>query len=179
MTKGPIAPPADARVVATQARGLLGLLGGMRVFEALHYREYRLIWFGQIFAALATWMDQVARGWLLYELTNSTLQLGLIRGGQAIPILLLSPVAGSAADRPCHFSRPGADGHSNLFAEGISRPHDGALSRDPRDPTRRRHPHRRAGSWLGAQWTTATVSLAGALSMGGIYLALPRARLIR
>ena len=97
--EGPIAPPADARVVATQPRGLLGLLGGLRVFEALHYREYRLIWFGQIFAALATWMDQVARGWLLYELTNSTLQLGLIRGVQAIPILLLSPVAGSAADR--------------------------------------------------------------------------------
>jgi MFS family permease len=41
----------------------------------------------------------VARGWLLYELTNSTLQLGLIRGVQAIPILLLSPLAGSAADR--------------------------------------------------------------------------------
>ena len=57
------------------------------------------IWFGQIFASMATWMDQVARGWLLYELTNSTLQLGLIRGVQAIPILLLSPLAGSAADR--------------------------------------------------------------------------------
>ena len=44
-------------------------------------------------------MDQVARGWLLYELTNSTLQLGLVRGVQAIPILLLSPLAGSVADR--------------------------------------------------------------------------------
>lgn len=77
----------------------LAFFGGLRIFEALHYREYRLIWFGQIFASLATWMDQVARGWLLYELTNSTLQLGLVRGVQAIPILLLSPVAGSAADR--------------------------------------------------------------------------------
>ena len=65
----------------------------LRIFEALHYREYRLIWFGQIFASMATWMDQVARGWLLYELTNSTLQLGLIRGVQAMPILLLSPGA--------------------------------------------------------------------------------------
>ncbi len=44
-------------------------------------------------------MDQVARGWLLYELTSSPLQLGLIQGLQAIPLLLLSPVAGSAADR--------------------------------------------------------------------------------
>lgn len=45
------------------------------------------------------WMDQVSRGWLIYELTDSTVQLGLVRGVQAIPILLLSPVAGSAADR--------------------------------------------------------------------------------
>ena len=44
-------------------------------------------------------MDQVSRGWLIYELTDSTVQLGLVRGVQAIPILLLSPIAGSAADR--------------------------------------------------------------------------------
>ena len=95
----PTAQPADAEVKAAQPRGMLGFLGALRIFEALHYREYRLIWFGQIFASMATWMDQVARGWLLYELTNSTLQLGLVRGVQAIPILLLSPLAGSAADR--------------------------------------------------------------------------------
>ena len=44
-------------------------------------------------------MDQVTRGWLIYELTDSALQLGLVRGVQAIPFLLLSPIAGSAADR--------------------------------------------------------------------------------
>ena len=48
---------------------------------------------------MAFWMDQVTRGWLIYELTDSTVQLGLVRGVQAIPILLLSPIAGSAADR--------------------------------------------------------------------------------
>jgi hypothetical protein len=48
---------------------------------------------------MGTWMDQVTRGWLIYELTDSALQLGLVRGIQAIPFLLLSPVAGSAADR--------------------------------------------------------------------------------
>jgi MFS family permease len=68
-------------------------------FRAFQYREFRMIWFGQAFVSMATWMDQVARGWLIYELTNSSLQLGLVRGIQAIPLLLLSPVAGSAADR--------------------------------------------------------------------------------
>ena len=44
-------------------------------------------------------MDEVTRGWLIYELTDSAVQLGLVRGIQAIPFLLLSPVAGSVADR--------------------------------------------------------------------------------
>src|SRR5262249_61949858 len=48
---------------------------------------------------MGTWMDQVTRGWLIYELTDSAVQLGLVRGIQAIPYLLLSPIAGSAADR--------------------------------------------------------------------------------
>jgi MFS family permease len=48
---------------------------------------------------MAMWMDQVVRGWLLYELTNSPVQLGLVQGVQALPLLLLSPVAGSVADR--------------------------------------------------------------------------------
>ena len=54
---------------------------------------------GQVFASMGTWMDQVTRGWLIYELTNSALHLGMVRGIQAIPFLLLSPIAGSTADR--------------------------------------------------------------------------------
>jgi MFS family permease len=73
-----------------------------RAVEVLRYREFRLLWLGHSFASMAFWMDQVSRGWLIYELTDSALQLGMIRGVQAIPTLLLSPVAGSAADR---FSR--------------------------------------------------------------------------
>jgi MFS family permease len=71
----------------------------LRAFEALGHREYRLLWYGQVFASLGIWMDQVTRGWLIYELTDSALQLGLLRGIQAIPFLFLSPIAGSAADR--------------------------------------------------------------------------------
>jgi MFS family permease len=76
----------------------LNTLLKLRALEALRYREFRLLWYGQVFTSMATWMDSVARGWLIYELTNSSFQLGLVRGVQAIPILLLSPIAGSAAD---------------------------------------------------------------------------------
>lgn len=68
-------------------------------FAALRHREFRLLWAGQAATSMARWMDQVARGWLMYELTNSPLQLGLVQGVQALPLLLLSPLAGSVADR--------------------------------------------------------------------------------
>lgn len=76
-------------------RGVLRL----QTFAALRHREFRLLWSGQVATAMAQWMDQVVRGWLMYELTNSPVQLGLVHGIQAIPILVLSPVAGSVADR--------------------------------------------------------------------------------
>ena len=82
----------------TSARPSLRGLLGLRALESLRYREFRLLWYGQIFTSMATWMDSIARGWLIYELTNSSFQLGLVRGVQAIPTLLLSPIAGSAAD---------------------------------------------------------------------------------
>jgi MFS family permease len=44
-------------------------------------------------------MDQVARGWLLYDLTSSPLQLGLVGMIRIFPLLLLSPIAGTMADR--------------------------------------------------------------------------------
>jgi MFS family permease len=68
-------------------------------FAALRRREFRLLWAGQAATAMAMWMDQVVRGWLMYELTNSPVQLGLVHGVQAVPILVLSPIAGSVADR--------------------------------------------------------------------------------
>jgi MFS family permease len=92
--------PDKITATATQEklwRPLEALLN-LRALEALRYREFRLLWYGQVFTSMATWMDSVARGWLIYELTNSSFQLGLVRGVQAIPILLLSPIAGTAAD---------------------------------------------------------------------------------
>lgn len=71
----------------------------MQTFAALRHREFRLLWAGQAATAMAMWMDQVARGWLMYELTSSPVQLGLVQGVRAIPILVLSPLAGSVADR--------------------------------------------------------------------------------
>ncbi|MGN6734590.1 MAG: MFS transporter [Candidatus Binatia bacterium] len=77
-------------------------LSRSRALSSLQHRNFRLLWLGHSLTSMAYWMDQVSRGWLIYELTNSALQLGMVRGIQALPILFLSPIAGSAADR---FSR--------------------------------------------------------------------------
>ena len=94
-------PLAETHAEKTPPRtwGVFEAFRRLRMFEAIGFREFRLLWLGQIFTGMGTWMDQVARGWLIYELTNSKVQLGLVRGVQAIPILLLSPIAGSTADR--------------------------------------------------------------------------------
>ncbi|MGE5220450.1 MAG: MFS transporter [Chloroflexota bacterium] len=96
------APNADGLATTPAARSAwspINALLGLRALTSLRHRNFRLLWFGHVFTSMGFWMDQVSRGWLIYELTDSTVQLGLVRGVQAIPILLLSPVAGSAADR--------------------------------------------------------------------------------
>jgi hypothetical protein len=34
--------------------------------EVLRHRDFRLLWFGHVFASMGFWMDQVTRGWLIY-----------------------------------------------------------------------------------------------------------------
>ncbi len=63
-----------------------------------------MLWMGQASTTLGMWMDQIARGWLIYSLTNSPLQLGLVTAARGLPLLLFGVVAGVAADR---YSRKG------------------------------------------------------------------------
>ena len=67
--------------------------------RALVHRNYRLFLLGQGISLVGTWLQQVAMSWLLYRLTDSPFLLGLIAFSSQIPSLLLSPVAGVAAER--------------------------------------------------------------------------------
>jgi hypothetical protein len=40
-------------------------------FRALRHRNYQLFWFGSFFSNIGTWMQAVAQGWLVRELTAS------------------------------------------------------------------------------------------------------------
>lgn len=72
---------------------------GGRVFAALDERNFRLFWFGQLLSVTGTWMQTVALGWLVLDLTDSPLALGLMSVLQFTPVLLFSPFAGVVADR--------------------------------------------------------------------------------
>jgi MFS family permease len=93
------APPAPAYVPPVDTSGFWTRIARFRTFEALQYRDFRLLWFGQFGNAAGQWMDQVTRGWLMYQLTDSALQLGLVSAVRAIPLLFFSVVAGAVADR--------------------------------------------------------------------------------
>jgi MFS family permease len=67
--------------------------------RALAHRDFRLFCSGQVVSQVGTWMQSVAQAWLVLELTDSPLRLGLVGTLQFTPILLLSVVAGVLADR--------------------------------------------------------------------------------
>lgn len=68
-------------------------------FRSLRYPDYRLLWFGTLFASGAQWIQQITVGWLTYELTDSAFLLGAVNGFRALPLLFFAPLGGVAADR--------------------------------------------------------------------------------
>lgn len=69
------------------------------LFASFQYSDFRLLWVGQLGWSGANWMEQVARNWLVWELTGSGVALGLVNLFRALPQLLMSLPAGVAADR--------------------------------------------------------------------------------
>jgi MFS family permease len=68
-------------------------------FAVLKYRNYRLWFFGQMVSLMGTWMQMMAQGWLVYQITGSRLALGLIGFAGSIAQVVLMLPAGLVADR--------------------------------------------------------------------------------
>jgi MFS family permease len=66
---------------------------------ALNHRDFRVFWSGQLVSQLGTWMQRVGQAWLVLELTNSALKLGIITALQFSPVLVFSVLAGAVVDR--------------------------------------------------------------------------------
>ena len=59
---------------------------------------FRMLWAGGFFSSGGQWMQRAINLWLVYQLTGSPLQLGLIGAFQALPLLLFSIIGGTTAD---------------------------------------------------------------------------------
>jgi MFS family permease len=67
-------------------------------FRAFHHRNYRLFWIGQLISLVGTWMQTVAQGWLVLQLTNDPFALGLLSVAQFGPVMILGLFGGVIAD---------------------------------------------------------------------------------
>ncbi len=72
---------------------------GRETFASLSLPQFRYLLVGTATSQVASWMEEVARGWLVLELTDSAFQLGLMGFIRGITQLIASPFAGVLVDR--------------------------------------------------------------------------------
>src|SRR5205807_7720592 len=68
----------------------------LRVLRPGAFRRYII---GSAISDTGTWMQVMAQGWVMTSLTTSALMLGLVNLCAGLPMLALTMVGGSAADR--------------------------------------------------------------------------------
>jgi MFS family permease len=70
-----------------------------RTFRSLRVRNFRLFIAGQLLSSIGTWMQWVAAPWLVLQLTDSGVALGIDTALGSLPILLFGLWGGVIADR--------------------------------------------------------------------------------
>lgn len=73
-----------------------GAFAGLEPFQS---RAYRFLFVGTMLTMTGNFMQQVAQGWLIYDLTDSPTWLGVVSFARGIPMLILALVAGVVVDR--------------------------------------------------------------------------------
>ncbi|HJM75162.1 MAG TPA: MFS transporter [Dehalococcoidia bacterium] len=70
-----------------------------RRFPAFESVDYRRLWMSSGFSAASSWMLILARGWLVFELSDSTTAVGIVTFAGFIPLATVGPLGGALADR--------------------------------------------------------------------------------
>jgi MFS family permease len=71
----------------------------IRTFGSLAYPQFRLFWLSNLIVAMGLMVQFVAQRWLIVQLTDSALLLGIVSGVWAVAFALTSIPMGVAADR--------------------------------------------------------------------------------
>ncbi|MEK7099342.1 MAG: MFS transporter [Patescibacteria group bacterium] len=72
---------------------------GLSTFPAFQDRNYRLYFAGQFISLAGSWLQQVAQGWLVFELTHSAFWVGFVTATSSLPVLFFGVFAGVIVDR--------------------------------------------------------------------------------
>jgi MFS family permease len=70
-----------------------------RTFHSLRYRNYRLFFGGQIVSQTGSWMQRIALGWYVLQLTHSPFDVGVMAFAQFMPYMAFGLFAGVLTDR--------------------------------------------------------------------------------
>lgn len=81
----------ETAIIETTRRG--------RLFISLRYPEYRYLWSGAFLSNIGTWIQSVALGWFVFQVTNSEFSLGLVNFTSSLPTFFLALVGGVIADK--------------------------------------------------------------------------------
>ena len=71
----------------------------LKAFPAFRHRDYQLYFFGQFISLIGTWLQMVAQGYLVYDLTHSALWVGITFALNSIPVTLFVLFGGVIVDR--------------------------------------------------------------------------------
>lgn len=69
------------------------------MLAALRSRDYRRFWLGALVSNLGVWIQSIALGWLVYDLTHAATWLGTVSFCGNAPTLVLGLLGGAIADR--------------------------------------------------------------------------------
>jgi MFS family permease len=67
--------------------------------RAFRHRNFRLYFGGQSVSLIGTWVQQIALGWTIYQLTHSSFLLGVVSFAGQLPLFVVTPFAGVWVDR--------------------------------------------------------------------------------
>jgi MFS family permease len=67
--------------------------------RVLRYPDFRLLWIGAFLSFTGSWVQNVAQGYYVYNLTHNAVKLAFVSFAWNIPVLLFGLVAGSFSDR--------------------------------------------------------------------------------
>ena len=93
-------PNKSRRVtLAHNVNTTFSLKNSLSIAPALRSRNFRLFWMAQLISTIGTSLQVVVEGWLVYQVTDSTLWLGLVGFIGLLPVVPIAFLGGVVIDR--------------------------------------------------------------------------------